>query len=205
MATTFVPFWNPEAYLSDLAKSGTDTVHVARLRKLHEEHPIEEVPAPVVAPKPKPVLTIEEVIKKNTISDPWKKPSATERMQSRVSKFPHINTQPLADLYAKYSKPPRMPPLEERIKVMHQCGYPEEVLMETMKRDAKMNAMSADLDNFIYAIFGDINDKKPSAPKKRTITQILKIKKRSYARPDVEDPEVDDPVSDFEDAAPEED
>ena len=199
----FTPFWNTDTYFSDLLRTGTSSEHVAHLKRLHAENPLEEVP--VVAPTPKPVLTIEEVIKNNTISDPWKKPDAVERMKSRVSKFPRINTQPLADLYAKYSKPPRTPPLEERIKVMHQCGYPEEVLMETMRRDAKMTAQSRELDAFVYAIFGEINDKKPSAPKKRTITQILKIKKMSYARPDVEDPAVDDPVSDFEDAAPEED
>jgi len=188
----FAPFWNPEAYLSDLAKSGADPSHVSHLRKLHEENPLEKVP--VVAPKPVPVLTIEEVIKKNTVRDPWKKPSALERMEARIPKFPHINTQPLADLYAKYSKPPRKPPLEERIKAMHQCGYPEEVLLETMKRDAKMNAQMAEIDNFIFNIFGEMNDKKPSVPKKRTITQILKIKKRSYAKPEIDDEEI--PVED---------
>ena len=200
-ATKFAPFWNPESYLRDLKKSGTSSEHVARLKRLHDENPIEEVP---VVKKPKPVLTIEEALKKYS-KDPWKKPTSTERMESRVSKFPRINTQPLADLYAKYSKPPRTPPLEERIKVMHQCGYPEEVLLETMKRDAKMNAQSDELDAFLIAIFGEANEKKQSAPKKRTISQILKIKKMSYARPDVEDQAVDDPVSDFEDAAPEED
>jgi hypothetical protein len=201
MATKFIPFWNPEHYFADLLKSGASLEDVARLRKLHDDNPIKKIP---IIKKPKPELTIEEALKKYSC-DPWKKPTATERMKSRVSKFPHINTQPLADLYAKYSNPLRKPPLEERIKVMHQCGYPEEVLMETMKREERMIAQSDEMDAFIYAIFGEANEKKQSAPKKRTITQILKIKKMSYARPDVEDPAVDDPVSDFEDAAPEED
>ena len=186
----FTPFWNTQTYFPDLLRTGTDPGHVAHLKRLHELNPIEDV---LVVKKPKPVLTLEEAYKKNS-GDPWKKPTATERMESRVSKFPLVNTKPLDDLYAKYSKPPRKPPLEERIKAMHQCGYPEEVLLETMKRDAKMNAQSDDLDAFIYAIFGEANDKKPSAPKKRTITQILKIKKRSYARPEIDDEEI--PVED---------
>jgi hypothetical protein len=188
----FAPFWNTQTYFSDLLRTGTDPGHVAHLKRLHELNPIEQVP--VVARKPVPVLTIEEVIKKNTIRDPWKKPDAVERMKSRIPQFPLVNTKPLEDLYAKYSKPSRKPPLEERIKAMHQCGYPEEVLLETMKRDAKLTAQSADLDNFIFNIFGEVNDKKQSAPKKRTITQILKIKKRSYAKPEIDDEEI--PVED---------
>ena len=191
----FIPFWNTQTYFSDLLRTGTDPAHVAHLKRLYELNPIEQVPV-VSKPTsvPVPVLTIEEVIKKNTIRDPWKKPDAVERMKSRVSKFPLVNTKPLEDLYAKYSKPLRKPPLEERIKAMHQCGYPEEVLLEAMKRDAIMTAQSADLDNFIFNIFGEMNDKKPSVPKKRTITQILKIKKRSYAKPEIDDEEI--PVED---------
>jgi len=197
MATKFIPFWNPEHYFSDLLRCGTSSDHVEHLRRLHEEHPIEKVPAPVVDPKP--VLTIEEVIKKTTIRDPWKKPDAVERMKSRVSKFPHINTQPLEDLYAKYSKPPRMPPLNERIKALKDCGYSDEILMNVIKSHEKKMAESDELDAFIFNIFGEQNEKKQSAPKKRTITQILKIKKRVYARPDIEDDENDDAVSEFED------
>jgi hypothetical protein len=104
-------------------------------------------------------------------------------------------------LQEKYYKFGKMPPLNERIKALNDCGYSDEILMNVIKSHEKKMAESDELDAFIFNIFGEHNEKKQSAPKKRTITQILKIKKRVYARPDIEDDE-DDAVSEFEDLPP---
>ena len=103
-----------------------------------------------------------------------------------------INMEPIEKLYAKYKN--KRPPLDERIKALHDAGYPESVLIDVMKKDAKRAADSAKLDEFIFAIFGDIADKKTPSVKKRSIHQILKIKKRVYAMP--EPGEDENPVED---------
>ena len=103
-----------------------------------------------------------------------------------------INTQPLEKLQAKYKN--KKPPLDERIKALHEAGYPDEVLIDVMKKDAKRVAEYAKIDDFIFAIFGDANEKKASSAKKKSIHQILKIKKRTYAVPDPTEDE--NPVED---------
>jgi hypothetical protein len=103
-----------------------------------------------------------------------------------------INQAPIEKLYARYNN--KRPPLDERIKALHEAGYPDAVLIDVMKKDARRVAESAKLDEFIFAIFGDITDKKTPSAKKKTIHQILKIKKRVYAMPEPTDEE--NPVED---------
>jgi hypothetical protein len=102
--------------------------------------------------------------------------------------------RPLATLYKKYSKPCVKPPLEERIKALHEAGYPEDILLDVMKKDAKRLASEAKMSEFIFTIFGEVNDKKAASTKKRTIQQILKIKKRLFAVPEPTEEEI--PVED---------
>jgi hypothetical protein len=104
----------------------------------------------------------------------------------------NINQAPIEKLYAKYKA--KRPPLDERIKALHEAGYPDAVLIDVMKKDARRVADSAKLDEFIFTIFGDIADKKTPSAKKKTIHQILKIKKRVYAMPEPSDEE--NPVED---------
>jgi hypothetical protein len=106
------------------------------------------------------------------------------------------NFEPIKKLYRKYSKPLRKPPIDERIKALHEAGYPEDVLLDVMKRDAKMNTEESKMDEFIFNIFGDIGNKKTAAVKKRTIVQILKIKKQTFVLPEPaeEIPNEDDSV-----------
>jgi hypothetical protein len=102
----------------------------------------------------------------------------------------NLNLEPVYKLYKKYSKPARKPPLDERIKALHEAGYSEEDLLNVMKKDAKRVAEQPELEKFIFDIFGDIGDKKTAATKKKTIVQILKIKKQSFVMPDPDDEEL---------------
>jgi len=152
----FVPYWNPEDYLRDLKRTGTD---ITDLEKVYAEHPPRE-----------DAVYIKKV-------------------------SPDINTRPLEDLYMKYSKPVRKPPVDEHIKALHEAGYSEQVLLEVMRKNAKRIEDGPKLDDFIFNIFGDMSDKKTStSTKRRTISQILKIKKRVFAVPEPDDEEI--PVED---------
>ena len=157
--TTFVPYWNPEAYLHDLAKSGTD---ITKLKQLHEEFP-------------------PHVDKFYTKKEPLV-----------------LNLTPVEKLYAKY--PGKKPPLDERIKACHEAGYPEEQLIDMMKKDAKRLTEKPELDKFLFNIFGDVNDKKTSSVKKKTIYQILKIRKQYCALPEPDDEELPNEYAVVEDA-----
>ena len=119
------------------------------------------------------------------------KPPVDELVFTKKKPF-DINTQPLEKLQAKYKN--KKAPLDERIKALHEAGYPDEVLIDVMKKDARRVADLAKIDDFIFAIFGDANEKKASSVKKKSIHQILKIKKRTYAVPDPTEDE--NPVED---------
>lgn len=108
----------------------------------------------------------------------------------------NINFEPIKKLYRKYSKPLKKPPIDERIKALHEAGHPEDVLLDIMKRDAKAIEDESKMDEFIFNIFGDIGIKKTAAVKKRTIVQILKIKKQTFVLPEPpeEIPNEDDTV-----------
>ena len=91
-----------------------------------------------------------------------------------------------ADIYEKYLKKNKKAPIDEYIKALYEAGYPEDVLLDVMKKDAKRKAMLPELTQFIIDIFGEVNDKKVVV-KKKTINQILKIKKKIYAMPEPEE------------------
>jgi hypothetical protein len=117
-----------------------------------------------------------------------------------AKKVLNINPEPIHELYKKYSKPVKVPPLEERIRAFQKAGYSKETLLSVMQRDEKMKQDSEKLDQFIFNIFGEFSDKKTST-KKKTLTQLLKIKRQVVIMPDIEpeenpneDAEVDDEV-----------
>jgi len=106
-----------------------------------------------------------------------------------------LNFNPVIALYAKYTNPARKPSLDERIRALNESGYPMDVLLRIMKHDERTKAESENLDKFIFTIFGDASEKKATSSKKKTIHQILKIKKRAFAIPDAIDDE-ENPVDD---------
>jgi hypothetical protein len=109
-----------------------------------------------------------------------------------------LNTTPLEKLYAKY--PCKKPPLDERIKACHEAGYPEEKLLDIMKKDAKRVAEKPELEKFLFDIFGEVSEKKTSSVKKKTIHQILKIRKQYFALPEPDDEELPNEDAVVEDA-----
>jgi len=112
----------------------------------------------------------------------------------------NLDMKPLSDLYDRYSKPLRVPPIEERIKALHQCGYSNEDLIKVMKQHDVRLASKPELEKFVFDVFGDQNEKKTASAKKKNIYQILKIKKRTFAMPEPNEEELPN-----EDAAVEDD
>jgi hypothetical protein len=102
----------------------------------------------------------------------------------------NLNMKPLGDLYEKYSKPARVPPIEERIKALHQCGYSNEDLLTVMRQHDARLAAKPELDKFLFDIFGDHTEKKTASVKKKSIYQILKIKKQTFAMPEPDEEEL---------------
>ena len=89
-------------------------------------------------------------------------------------------------IYEKYFKKNKKAPIDEYIKALYDVGYSEDVLLDVMKKDAKRKAMLPELTQFVVDIFGEVNDKKVVV-KKKTLNQILKMKKKIYAMPEPEE------------------
>ena len=68
------------------------------------------------------------------------------------------------------------PPIEERVMAFREAGYPDWYLVEMLKKDHKAKENEDALGEFIYTVFGNMDNKKVTAPKKRTLKQILNIK-----------------------------
>ena len=92
----------------------------------------------------------------------------------------------LYNIHEKYLKKNKKAPIDEYIKALYDVGYPEDVLLDVMKKDAKRKAMLPELTQFVVDIFGEVNDKKVVV-KKKTLNQILKMKKKIYAMPEPEE------------------
>lgn len=90
----------------------------------------------------------------------------------------------MSALYEQMQRTHKLPTIEERVLAARDFGYPDEALKRMIDKHEKYEASRAELDQFIVGIFGELSDKKTSAPKKRTLTQVLKIKKQVYAMPD---------------------
>jgi hypothetical protein len=57
------------------------------------------------------------------------------------------------------------------------------------KHDARI-AAKPELEKFLFDIFGDQTEKKTASVKKKSIYQILKIKKQTFAMPEPDDEEL---------------
>jgi hypothetical protein len=102
----------------------------------------------------------------------------------------NLNMKPLEDLYKRYAKPLSIPPIQERIKALHQCGYSNEDLLAVMQKHDARIAAKPELEKFLFDIFGDQTEKKTASVKKKSIYQILKIKKQTFAMPEPDDEEL---------------
>ena len=176
----YVPVINPELYFADLEKNGTDTT---RLRKLQSEYDCVHIQNEVYT---KPKFVGPKFIDHIPVTL-----SVHENGEVKV-KICHE----LASLHEKYYYKGKMPNIEDRIKALKSVGYPEEVLLKVLKHHDQMIKDKPDLEKFINSIFGDFSDKRPVAPKKKNLYQVLKIKKPSYATVDKDDEE--DAISDNE-------
>ena len=177
----YVPVINPELYFADLERNGTDTTRLRELQSEYDSRHIEkevEVKTNFVGPQ-----FIDHIPVNITVNENGK-------VKIKIC-------HEMASLHEKYYSKAKMPKIEERIKALKSVGYPEEVLLKVLKHHDQMIKAKPELDKFINSIFGDFSDKRPAAPKKKNLYQVLKIKKPSYATVDKEDDE-EDAISDNE-------
>jgi hypothetical protein len=178
----FVPVMHPDLYFRDLETHGVDTT---RLRHLHEENALPD-----------------ETVKKPKKSHPI--PPFADHIPVRltVKKCGSVRVRfctEMATLHEEFYSHGIKPSLEERIKACRTFGYPDEILCDVIKKDDTRRKNIPMMDEFIHTIFGDFSDKKSTAPKKKNLYQILKIKKPVRAMPDEDDIIIDDEDDDIED------
>jgi phosphoglycolate phosphatase-like HAD superfamily hydrolase len=111
-------------------------------------------------PVAKPV--VKRVVYKKT-RPAWKGPS---EMHPSIEK-----------LYADYYNKHEMPPIDVRIKAFREAGYPEEILTSMKEKWEARLAARPEFDKFVHDIFGKVSTKKDAPPKKKTLSQLLNIKK----------------------------
>ena len=162
----FVPLAHPEPYFRTRDLLGEDTTET---RRLHAENP----------PEPPAVLKREKM---PVPDDPHHvRVSLVVSKTGRVRLGFHTR---MSALYEQMQRTHKLPTIEERVLAARDFGYPDEALKRMIDKHEKYEASRAELDQFIVDIFGELSDKKTSSPKKRTLTQVLKIKKQVYAMPD---------------------
>ena len=177
----FVPLMHPDLYFYYLEQLGEDTT---RTRQLHARNP---APPPIPIP-PKVRYPVPEYVDHVPVT---LEVSKSGRVRCR------IHTKML-DMYEKMQKTHKMPSIEDRIMAAKDFGYPDEVLKDMLVKHEKKEASRAELDEFVTSIFGEMSDKKSTAPKKKNLHQVFKIRKMVYAMPDQDpDPEEEEPNEDF--------
>jgi hypothetical protein len=82
----------------------------------------------------------------------------------------------IEQMYKDYNEKSKMAPIDVRVRVFREAGYPEHVI-ETMKvsHQKRMDAVD-ELAEFTHNIFGDMSSKKSAAVKKKTLVQLLGMK-----------------------------
>lgn len=89
---------------------------------------------------------------------------------------------PIEKLYVDHYSKGVMPPLKERVLAYSKIGYSDQKLAEMIKRHDNWKKNLPEEDKFIATIFGDASKKKSStAPKKKTLLQMIGYKKPKYA------------------------
>ena len=161
----FVPLAHPEPYFRTRELLGEDTTET---RRLHAENP----------PEPPAILKREKM---PVPDDPHHvRVSLVVSKSGRVRLGLHTR---MSALYEQMQRTHKMPSIEERVLAARDFGYPDEALRRMIDKHEQYEASRPELDQFIVDIFGEVSDKKVSAPKKRTLIQVLKIKKQVYAMP----------------------
>lgn len=100
----------------------------------------------------------------------YKIPSSKPRMPS--SMHPAIEA-----MYAEYNAKSKKAPIDVRVRVFREAGYPEDRIDDMVKSHEKRESMKEELADFTVNIFGAISNTKKAAPaKKKTLAQLLNIK-----------------------------
>lgn len=169
-------------YFQDLEKNGTDTT---RLRRKHAEA-LERMSEP----------------EESSTNTDFKPPEFIDKIPVRlVTKNNKVKVKicsELATLHEKYYSKGKMPKIEERLKALKAVGYPDEVLLKVLNNHEKRLKERPENEKFINAIFGEYTDKRPTAPKKKNLYQVLKIKRPTYATIDNDEDNEEDAISDDE-------
>lgn len=95
-------------------------------------------------------------------------------------------------LYADYYNKHEIPPIDIRVKAFGEAGYPEEILTAMKEKWEARLAARPELAKFVHDIFGKVSTKKDAPPKKKTLSQLLNIKKPRDVRCDEYDEDEDE-------------
>jgi hypothetical protein len=82
-------------------------------------------------------------------------------------------TTPLLDLYEKYYKNLKRPPIGDKIRLYNKLGYPEWYLEKMLESYTKQMKRKPEIEQFIISVFAKYDAKKPSKTKPKTLLQKL--------------------------------
>lgn len=125
-------------YETKIRTEGKENDRLCELKKFHDEHP-------PCAPR--------------TIKQPWVYPWDFDRVfvNTSVTKSGKVKvtlSQPFHELYDKYQSKAIQPPVEERVRLMKQAHYPEDMLLDIIKKDKNNKKNSQKNQEFLEKIFG---------------------------------------------------
>ena len=88
----------------------------------------------------------------------------------------------LVDLYEKYNSKNKKAPIEVRVAAFTAAGYPEHIISKMVTSHEKRSEEHEDLITFSMNIFGKSSTKKEAPAKRKTLHQLLNIKKPRKAK-----------------------
>lgn len=83
----------------------------------------------------------------------------------------------ILDMYAKYNNHGHRAPVDILVKVFTEAGYPPHMIEYIVNMDIEQAESALTDDKFLHDIFGSVSVKKEAAPKKKTLRQLLHMKK----------------------------
>jgi hypothetical protein len=110
----------------------------------------------------------------------------TAKWKPSADNWNHPSIQMLQTEY--YSKCIR-PPIDVRLKAHKEAGYPQEYLLQMLKKHEEALRIQPEVDEWFNRVMGPYAKKKETVPKPRTLVQIFKIKAPKVIHPDDDEEE----------------
>ena len=179
-----------------------DTYINNRMRMFTTKAPVEITPSP-------PIMHFDSYVRDMQRTDPARVEEIIAKQKRAIEyhgdmKYVHTKKSDwvapntlhpeIEKLYTEYYSKQTKPPIEIRAAAFIKAGYPESIVDDMIRKHVKRESNKNANDAFIAAIFGSKPAKKETAPKKKTLKQLLNIKTRvvKYATNDDYEDEVED-------------